>query len=1123
MDFVFSLFMLAMVIIAIIKANRARRRVDLLALETKRLAQDLLALQTQVATLRRAAPAAPSAPAASAEAARGQAAPAAAPGTARRFYSMVQPRPYMAAPQARRRNAAPAPAEAAAQAGAAETVTARLAAGDAGAASAGTGQPAAAPAAAPAATATPAAGAERELDEFSPGWVHPAPAWAQPGSLAAKAKTWLLSGNLVAKLGLLILFIGVSFLLKYVAAQITVPIELRLAGIALADIALLGWAWRIRASRPGISLPVQGAALAILMMVVFGAFRLYHLIPGGMAFALLLVLTAFTCLLAVLQNAVWLATFGIVGGFAVPILTSTGGGSHIALFSYYALLNAGVFAIALTRAWRMLNLLGFAFTFIVGTAWGVLKYEPAHYLSAQLFLILFFLFYVAIALAYAAREAPRLKHYVDGTLVFGTPLLAMGLQYGLVKDMPFGLAFSALALGLLYIGLALALWRRAATFRLLAESFLALGIVFGTLAIPFALDGRWTSAAWALEGAGIVWVGLRQRQRLAWAFGLLVQAGAWLSFLGSVSGLDAEAARHQNLWLGFLILGASAFFMAATLRKAPEESGGEALSGLSLLFLGGAAAWLLAGVWTEVLLRTDGATQLNLMTGSAVLLAAGLGLIAKRMRWGAAATFAIVVQAIAGFALLMLTGDAWISAAPNLFQGPFLSALMLAAAVFLSAWFSERQARIDAQPSLSMIAGVLLVGAAFHWFALVLATLANWFTAWYAPHAQINGIFPLEEWSSAYVIALALSTPLFGWLARRLAWPALRWFTAPAWLALALLGVAMLETLYLQERMPERLGWIALAAALLTGEYLLQLWPRAGWRIGTGALRLLHTIRTGAPWLMIWPVGAQHISAWLLAGVTEQQRLLTLAGWAVNGSWARYLPVWAMMLVVAVLAQRSRHGGWPVAPVESWYRRCLIPLAAAWSCLLVAVWNIAYNGAMAPLPYLPLLNPLDLSSGFAILLAITAWRLLRADRPDLPQLWQSRAPVIAGCIVYAWLNLMLLRTVSNYMDVPYRFDAMLASRFVQALLSLVWSVTALILMRHAALRHARKQWSMGAVLLGLVVLKLFLIDLSNVGGIERIVSFVGVGVLMVIIGYLAPFPSQTETTAPEKDASVPRT
>jgi uncharacterized membrane protein len=43
------------------------------------------------------------------------------------------------------------------------------------------------------------------------------------------------------------------------------------------------------------------------------------------------------------------------------------------------------------------------------------------------------------------------------------------------------------------------------------------------------------------------------------------------------------------------------------------------------------------------------------------------------------------------------------------------------------------------------------------------------------------------------------------------------------------------------------------------------------------------------------------------------------------------------------------------------------------------------------------------------------------------------------------------------------------------------------------------------------VLKLFAVDLSNAGGIERIVSFIGAGLLMVAIGYIAPLPARTGT------------
>ena len=64
--------------------------------------------------------------------------------------------------------------------------------------------------------------------------VSPPPRWL------VAVKTWLMTGNLVAKLGLVILFIGIAFLLKYVAATITIPIELRLAALVLPDMGLLG-------------------------------------------------------------------------------------------------------------------------------------------------------------------------------------------------------------------------------------------------------------------------------------------------------------------------------------------------------------------------------------------------------------------------------------------------------------------------------------------------------------------------------------------------------------------------------------------------------------------------------------------------------------------------------------------------------------------------------------------------------------------------------------------------------------------------------------------------------------------------------------------------------------------
>lgn len=969
----------------------------------------------------------------------------------------------------------------------------------------------------------------------------PAPPAPDPAWLIA-AKAWLFGGNLVAKMGLLILFIGVSFLLKYAASRVSIPIEIRLSAVVLADLALLVWGWRIRVSRPGIALPVQGAAMAILMMVTFAAFRLYELIPSGMAFALLFLLTAFTCLLAVLQDALWLAIFGIIGGFAAPLLTSTGNGSHIGLFSYYALLNAGVFGIARFRAWRSLNLLSFLFTFVIGTAWGMLKYEPANYLSAQLFLALFFLFYVAIALLYAAKQAPQLKGYVDGTLVFGTPMIAFGLQYGLVKDMPFGTALSSLALGLFYTATALTLWKkRGGSLKLLVESFLALGIIFGTLAIPFALDGRWTSSAWALEGAGILWIGLRQKQKLTWAFGLLVQAGAWLSFLLSVSGIDSKLAAQSNLWLGFLILAGTAFVAATRFRshagsagkladqstdasQSQAEAAAEILfNGFATLFLAGAAIWLVAGAWVEIFLHTHGSTQATLVVVSGLLTVALLAWLAKAMLWQVAQRFAMVLQIITGVLLLGLTarGSGGLDAlhAPptlNLFDSPFLGALLIGVAALFSARVFQQQqpqqtnlAAGDKPSAVANAARPLLIWAACWWLGLILPAFCNWAGYLYLLANVAPKAWEHDNWYwYSYAIGLAISGPLWLKAALRWQWPDLRWLALPLWPALGWHSLALLAQLYFENGMPGKEAWFTMLALWLAAEWQMQAWQKHI-AIATPWLKVLHLVRSGAPWLMIWPIGGFWIRRWLAGGVVTEQALLAQADWSFSASWARYIPTWLMLAAIVWLARRAQGHGpdsakerWPVRPLASWYEQILLPLALGWSVLLVTLWNLTQDGAMAPLPYVPLLNPLDLTTGFVLMLTFAWYQKLA--KPDADG--KIHLPLSALLPLYAWFNLMLLRTCAHWLGIAYQFEPLFASSTVQVVLSLVWSVSAMILMRWAARVGERKPWWWGVILLAVVVAKLFLIDQADSGSVERIVAFVGVGLLMVVIGYLAPLP-----------------
>ncbi|MDB5964251.1 MAG: hypothetical protein JWQ72_751, partial [Polaromonas sp.] len=342
------------------------------------------------------------------------------------------------------------------------------------------------------AAANEAAAASRDVPlKAAPVPRAPATAPAAPAAPGAidlailAAKNWLLGGNTIVRVGLVILFIGLSFLARYAATAGLFPVEFRLAAIGVAAIVLLGVGFTKRHARPGFALALQGGGVAVLYLTVFAAFRLYGLMPPLLAFGLMIVVCALSCALALLQDSRALAVAAFAGGFAVPLLLSTGEGSHVGLFSYYTVLNLAILFIAHQRSWRILNAVGFVATFGVATAWGVLKYAPAQYASTQPFLVAFVLIYVAAAVLYARNTPTRLGNAVDSLLVFGTPLAGFGLQAGLVQQFELGAAFSALAFAAGYLMLAGVLVRRGpGNYRLLMESFLALGVGFVTLAVP---------------------------------------------------------------------------------------------------------------------------------------------------------------------------------------------------------------------------------------------------------------------------------------------------------------------------------------------------------------------------------------------------------------------------------------------------------------------------------------------------------------------------------------------------------------------------------------------------------------------------------------------------------------
>jgi uncharacterized membrane protein len=774
---------------------------------------------------------------------------------------------------------------------------------------------------------------------------------ARSRDLLEPVRQWLFGGNTIVKVGVGILFIGLAFLAKYASEHAHLPVEVRLAAIGAAAIVLLGFGWRLRVTRPDYAQVLQGGAVAVLYLTLFAAFRYYGVLAATPAFVLMVAVAALAAALAVLQDARSLAVVGALGGFATPLIVSTGSNDHVALFTYYLVLDAGIALVAWSKTWRLLNLVGFVATFLVATAWGVLQYRPENYATSQAFLVAFFLLFVTILVLPARQLAlqapigaaplPGRERWVNSSLLFGLPTVTFALEYGLVRGTPYGAALAALGLAAFYVLLA-AWMRRKPELGITFEATLAIATVFLTLVIPFALDERSTAGAWTLEGAGLVWIGFRQRRGLPRAFGYLL------------------------------------------------------------------------------------------------LTIAGLAMLAGHQRYGAPASVLNVY----------------------LFNGLMAATASLAAAAFVDR--GRRAGRLGAGEEACE--------------ALLIAFATLWLVA--TATIEIDAFVPSRFQVAAALAAASAVAMLYAALARRLAWPAIAWPAlahAPIAFALALLTAAMLANPVADG------GWWA--------------WPLAF---------IAHAVvlRFAAPF---WPRLVGHVDHAL--GVVTLALVGALLGRAVTARWGDAASAWpwlGWLLVPAalllVLPRPATARTWPVRALPEAYRGSAAAVLAAALWLWTLVANVASDGSAAPLPHVPLLNPLDLGIGVA--LAATLLWLKSSGRIAR---WSLAMAAGAG---FVWLNAILVRGFHHYGGVPYHVDAWLGSLAVQTGITLLWTAIALVAMWLGAARSARLPWIAGAGLLAAVVVKLLVVDLSGSGSVTRIVSFIGVGVLMLVIGYVAPLPAK---------------
>lgn len=1040
-------------------------------------------------------------------------------------------------------------------------------------------------------------------------------------------REWIFGGNTIVKIGVLVLFLGLAFLLRYAAERVTVPPELRYAGVALLGIGLLGLGWRLRDRRDaaggtGYGLILQGAGIGVLYLTTLASLKLNGLIPPEAAFAFLFGVTVLSAVLAVVQNAPWLAYVAVAEGFAAPVLVSSGGGHHHVLFSYMLLLDIGVFLIAWFKAWRPLNLVAFVGTFALAGGWAQGRYEPALYTGVQVYLLLFFVLFTAIGVLFARRalalgtlpdasnplaqraaQALAQVGRVDSALVFGVPLVAFGLQYLLVQDWEFGPAWAAIGYSMFYLLLGgVTMKRGGPRYALLGEAYVIVSVIFGTLAIPLALEGVWTGATWAIEAAGMFWLGMRQHRPYARAFALLVLGGAAVrtfSALGIDEGIGVPLLTGSVLGMALLAVGALAMH-AVSLR--PRE--GEAAAPWEVL--GQAAQWVIGLAALTAIAWMLLVPKWACVATSALALAAAM--LPQRWRSAALPWSVACLQALAlsGFiaTLQVLHGQAMLDSGwTGLVAAVLIAASLMASALLaLPAGLRERlktpqEASGDppAWPlgaTLGLLAGVAALGgsllfvmpadqAARVWPVLGLASLwlglrlrhdalvvAGWAWQVLSGMAAIGYGEPL--WSSE-TSGLTLWTPLVLAMTGLIAGDMLRaaagrpwtaaWLKPPAaqwgWVAWALLWWAQVLPPEIWRGLLHRgddaygwwtnamVAWVLLSSVLIVLVARWRQWqvlgqsswitvPAWAWLAWMSAGLVGDVPHAHGGWL-IWPlalvwhglllrqqqrwapekaqVPLHLLGFWLFVALAarEGQELLAQVG-SPESAWPALGWVVMPAVVLALLTRPAIQRRWPVSGFRDVY--LVIAAAPVAAYLLLWVWfSNGLSGEAAPLPYIPLLNPLELGHGL-VLLALLSWF---RGLPDSAQRWLPRRLLLAGLGATAFVLYtgLLLRTCHHWAAVPWDSSALFDSRLTQATLSVAWALLGVALMVLGHKKVTRTVWVVGAALLAVVVAKLFFIELADHGGLYRIVSFIVVGLLLLLVGYFAPVPPRSAKASEE--------
>ncbi|MBR9998374.1 MAG: DUF2339 domain-containing protein, partial [Cyclobacteriaceae bacterium] len=185
-----------------------------------------------------------------------------------------------------------------------------------------------------------------------------------------------IGGNLINKIGIVILILGVGIGIKFAIDRDLISPLVRLLLGYMVGIMLLFLAHRTRRNYLNFSAVLASGSLATVYFITYAGNSYYAIIPQSAAYILMITITVYAIFLSLNYDKEVIAIIGLVGAYAVPYLLGRKTENYLALFLYISIINGGVLVVSIRKFWRWLLYGAFIVTWLMYISWQRSMYVP---------------------------------------------------------------------------------------------------------------------------------------------------------------------------------------------------------------------------------------------------------------------------------------------------------------------------------------------------------------------------------------------------------------------------------------------------------------------------------------------------------------------------------------------------------------------------------------------------------------------------------------------------------------------------------------------------------------------------------------------------------------------------